>query len=138
MTKIKYDVNIMKYMSMFEALTQTKLKDCIVGEEKIIFIVEENQIGKAIGKKGINVKKIENMLNKKIKISEFNSNVLQFIQNFIYPLKPKDIKEENKIVTIIGPDTKTKGLLIGRDAKNLNNLKSIVKRYFDVEDIKVV
>jgi len=137
MTKIKYDVNIMKYMSLFETLTQTKLKDCIIND-KVIFIVEENQIGKAIGKKGINVKKIENILKKKIKIAEFNSNVLQFIQNFIYPLKVKDIKEENKIVTIIGPDTKTKGLLIGRDAKNLNNLKSIVKRYFDIDDIKVI
>jgi len=137
MTKIKYDVNIMKYMSLFETLTQTKLKDCIIND-KVIFIVEENQIGKAIGKKGINVKKIENILKKKIKIAEFNSNVLQFIQNFIYPLKVKDIKEENKVITIIGPDTKTKGLLIGRDAKNLNNLKSIVKRYFDIDDIKVI
>lgn len=137
MTKIKYDVNIMKYMSLFETLTQSKLKDCIVND-KVIFIVEANQIGKAIGKKGINVKKIENILNKKIKIAEFNSNLVQFIKNFIYPLKVKDIKEENKVVTIIGSDTKTRGLLIGRDAKNLNNLKSIVKRYFEVEDIKVV
>ncbi len=128
----------MKYMSLFETLTQSKLKDCIINENKVIFIVEENQIGKAIGKGGVNVKKIENILNKKIKVSEFSSNALQFIKNFIYPLKPRGIKEENKIITIIGNDTKTKGILIGRDSKNLNNLKSIVKRYFDVEDIKVV
>ncbi len=127
----------MKYMSLFETLTQSKLKDCIVND-KVIFIVEVNQIGKAIGKAGINVKKIENILNKKIKITEFSPDVLQFIQNFIYPLKPREIKEEDKIITITGPDTKTRGLLIGRDAKNLNNLKSIVKRYFDIEDIKVV
>ncbi len=128
----------MKYMSLFETLTQSKLKDCIVNEDRTIFIVEENQIGKAIGRKGINVKKIENILNKKIKIVEFNSNHLQFIQNFIYPLKAREIKEDNKIVTITGSDTKTRGLLIGREAKNLNNLKSIVKRYFDIDNIKVV
>ncbi len=127
----------MKYMSMFEALTQTKLKDCIMNE-KVIFIVEENQIGKAIGKNGVNVKKIEGVLRKKIKVVEFSNDVLQFVKNFIYPLKPREVKEENKIVTIIGNDTKTRGLLIGRDSRNLNNLKSIVKRYFDVEDIKVV
>lgn len=138
MTKIKYDINIMKYMSLFESLTQSKLKDCIVTEQNVIFIVEENQIGKAIGKNGINAKKLEGILNKKIKISEFSPNVLQFIKNFIYPLKIRDINEENKIVTIIGQDTNTKGLLIGRDARNLNNLKSIVKRYFDIDDIKVV
>lgn len=138
MTKIKYDINIMKYMSMFEALTNSKLKDCIVNEDKIIFIVEENEIGKAIGKKGMNVRKIEGMLKKKIKIVEFNSNLLQFIKNFIYPLQLKEIKEEEKMITLIGSDLKTRGALIGREAKNLNNLKSIVKRYFDIEDIKVI
>ena len=57
----------MKIMSLFETLTQAKLKDCIF-DERIIFIVEENQIGKAIGKNGVNVRKIESALNKKVKI----------------------------------------------------------------------
>ena len=138
MTRIKYDLNVMKHMSFFETLTQSKLKDCIVGEERIIFIVQENEIGKAIGKKGINVRKIENALNKKIKIVEFNPEVLNFIRNFIYPHQLRELKEENNIITMVGKDSKTRGILIGRDARNLNNLKSIVNRYFDIEDIKVI
>ncbi len=137
MARIKYDMDLMKYISLFESLTNTKLKDC-VSNEKLLFIVQEGQIGKAVGKQGINVKKIEGILKKEIRIVEFSENLVQFIQNMIYPLRAANIEEDQGIVTITGPDTKTKGLMIGREAKNLNHLKDIVKRHFSVEDIKVV
>lgn len=135
--KIKYDINTIKYISLFESITRAKLKDCIANE-RIIFIAHENEIGKAIGKNGSNIRKIENILKKKIKVVEFNSDVLQFIRNMTYPLQIKDIKNGEGVITITGPDTKTKALLIGRDSKNLKNLKNIVKRYFPIKDIKVV
>jgi len=137
MTRIKYDINLMGYISLFESLTLTKLKDCIVNKQ-IIFIVQENQIAKAIGKNGSNVRRLEKILNKKVKIVEFNPDIIRFIKNFIYPIKPKDINKEDYTITIMGSDTKTKGMLIGRESQNLKILKEIVRRYFKVEDIKVV
>jgi len=76
-------------------------------------------------------------LKRKIKIVEFNPDIKQFIRNFVMPLQIKEVNEEDNKITITGFDTKTKGLLIGRERKNLENLKSVVKRYFDVEDIRV-
>ena len=137
MSKIKYDFNLMNYIKLFEDLTRAKLKDCI-SNEQLIFVVEEGEIGRAIGKNGSNVKRLEGILNKKIKIVEFSNDVKQFIRNFIMPLSVKDVNEENSIISVVGPDTKTKGLLIGRESKNLNNLKSVVGRYFKVEDIRIV
>ncbi len=136
--KIKYDLDLMKFISLFESLTNANVKDCISNEDMLIFIVDEGQIGKAVGKNGANVKRLSSMLKKKLKVVEFNADKLQFIKNYIYPLKATDIQEENNIITISGPDTKTRGLLIGRNAKNLNDLKDIVKRFFEFEDIKVV
>jgi N utilization substance protein A len=137
MSKIKYDIDLMKFMQLFENLTRSKLKDCIIGDP-LIFVVEEKEIGKAIGKGGSNVRRLEGLLKKKIKIVEFNPNIQRFIRNFVMPLRVKEVIEEEGIVTITGNDTKTKGLLIGRERKNLDNLKEIVKRYFTIEDIKVV
>ncbi len=127
----------MKYITLFETITQAQVKDCVVNEI-ILFIVQENEIGKAIGKNGVNIRKMESILKKRIKIVEFNGDKLRFIQNFLYPLRLKEIKEEEGIIKLYGPDTKTKGMIIGRDSSNLNHLKDIVRRYFKVEDIKVV
>jgi len=135
-TKIKYDSEIMKLMTLFESMTRAKLKDCILNE-RLLFIVEGNEIGKAIGKKGSNIKRLENMLNKRIKVVEFSPDVLQFIKNLLYPLQTSGI-ENNDDVIAIQADTKTKSLIIGRNQQNLKNLISIVKRFFDIESIKVV
>ena len=138
MSRIKYDIDLMKFMSLFETITQARVKDCILNEDQLIFIVDENDIGKAVGRNGVNVKKISGILKKQIRVIEFSPDVLQFVKNFVYPLQVKEISNENGLITIVGPDTKTKGILIGRDSKNLNTLKSVVKRYFSVESIKVV
>ena len=127
----------MKLMTLFESMTGAKVRDC-VSNEKLIFIVEENEMGKAIGRNGANIKRMENALKRKIKLVEFSSDVLQFIKNMIQPIEASDIREEEGIITIHGKDTSTKAMLIGRERQNINHLRDIVKRYFDVKEIMVV
>jgi N utilization substance protein A len=136
--KIKYDINLMKFISLFESITRAEVKDCFEIGERLVFVVKEGNIGKALGKGGSNVRRLEGMLKRKLRVIEFNSNLLRFIQNIIYPSKVKDIVEEDNIVTITPPDSETRGYLIGRGAVNLNATKDIVKRYFEITDIKVV
>ena len=136
MTRIKYGYDIMKYMSMFESLTGAKLKDCIT-DDNIMFIVQENDMGRAIGKNGINIKRMEGLLKKRIKLIEFNNNVAKFVGNLINPIKAKEIKEEEGIVNIYAEDVKTKGMLIGRERHRINSINNIVKRYFRIKEVKV-
>jgi len=65
--KIKYDENLIKYISVFESITNTKLKDCIAEDDRLLFIVEEGQIGKAIGKQGSNIRRLEDLLKKRVR-----------------------------------------------------------------------
>lgn len=127
----------MKLMTFFESMTGAKVKDCIPNE-KLVFVIEENEMGKAIGKNGINIKRMENALKKKIKLIEFNNDVLQFVRNMVYPIEISDVKREEDNIIIQGKDTSTKAMLIGRERQNLNHLSGIVKRYFDVREVKVV
>ena len=137
MNKIKYSQDLMKFMSIFENITNAKLKDCI-NNKQFVFIVHENEIAKAIGRNGSNVRRLEIMLRKKIKVVEFNNDPLIFVRNLIAPLKAKDIKIEQETIIIQGQDRKTNGLIIGRDAQNLREYESIAKRYFPIKEIKVI
>lgn len=137
--KAKYDVELLKLMSLFEKITRADLKDCFVNRDRVVFIVQQGEMGKALGKQKSHIQKIEDAINRKIKIVEFNPDVLEFIKNLMFPLKILDINQDGEVVTIKGPDTKTKGLMIGARAQNLRNYEEIVKKYFDtVNEIKVV
>ena len=137
MAKIKYDSEMIKLMAFFESMTGAKVKDCI-SDGKLIFIVEENNMGKAIGKNGANIKRLESALKRKIKLAEFSDDVLQFVRNLVYPADVAEIKNDNGSVTIRGRDTNTKAMLIGRDRQNINSISGIVKRFFDIREIKVI
>ena len=137
--KIVFNNDVIKFMSLFNNVTKVDLKDCIEGPNKIIFIVGTGNAGKAIGKKGINVQKLEKKFGKKVKIIEYNENPIQFIKNTIHPNKVRDIVCENGDTYIITPiDNPTRGMLIGRNAVNLREYEKIIMRYFKFKELKVV
>lgn len=136
MTKIVYDVALMQIMSLFEELSGAKVKDCISGDP-LVFVVNEGEMGKAIGKGGQNVRRLESKLKKKVKIVEFSSDLLKFVKNLVSPCEIVNVSKEDDVVTIVAKDLKTRGLLIGRSAVNLRNFEGIVQRYFPIKELKV-
>ena len=135
--KIVFDINAMKFMSLFENITRSKLKDCIVKDALILFIVQPGEIGKAIGSKGANVKKLERLLKKRVKVVEFSPEPVNFIKNLIHPLQVIDVIEDDGTYTLTASDLKTRGLLIGRNASHLRAYEDVVKRYFPIQELKV-
>ena len=136
--KIKFDIDLMKFMSLFDKITKVHAKDCFKQEGRIVFIVNEGKAGMAVGKKGMNIKKLEGLFKKKVKIIEYSDDVIEFVKNIIHPLGAKEISEDNGKVVIVPVDSQTRGYLIGREAVNLRAYEDIVKRYFDIEEIRVV
>lgn len=136
---IKYDAQLIGYINIFENITKTNVKDCFMNnKDQLVFIVNEGQAGKAIGKGGLNAKRLEELLKKKIKVIEFNEDIIKFTANFLSPIKFDDISIDNKEIQIKAKDSKTKGLLIGRDSKNLLQLEQTIKKFFSIDKIKVI
>jgi len=137
MTKIIYDINLMRFMSLFETLTGARVKDCIDANNQLIFVVHEGQMGKAAGKRGANVKRIELAIKRKIKIVEYAPEVVAFVKNLVTPLRVKEAVEDEGVITLTAEDSQTRGMLIGRNATNLRSFEAVTKRYFPIKEIKV-
>ncbi|MGM5487769.1 MAG: NusA-like transcription termination signal-binding factor [Nanobdellota archaeon] len=133
---IKFDSELIRSISFIQSVTRTPVKDCIEEDDTLVVIVHEEDLSKAIGKAGQNVKKLEQSLKRKIKIVGFNPNALQFIKNLVYPLKT-DATEEDGTITLVPADSRNRGYLIGRNGKKLRWIESVVKRYFPIKTIKV-
>ena len=135
--KLVYDEKLMKYIILFENFTKVKVIDAYLREEGIWFVIKEGGLFKAVGKSGIKVKKLESMVKKKIKVIEFNDDICKFSVNLMYPVKPKNVEFNDGNLEIFVEDSKSKGLLIGRERKNLKGLKEVLSRYFEVNNILI-
>ena len=127
----------MKYMILFENMTHTKVKDVYSRNGSLWFVIEKGGMFKAVGKNGVKVKRIEGLVKKKVKVIEYDQDICKFSSHLIYPVKAKKIEFIDNNLVFEVEDTKSKGLLIGRERKNLKELKEVLSRYFKIEDIIV-
>jgi len=134
---MKLTLESINFINLFEKITRARVKDCIIEDKKLIFIVNDQDLSKAIGKDGLNVKKIKNLTKKDIQIIGFSEDIVKFVSNLIYPNKADEIKFDDKIVNILVKDNVIKGKIYGRDKSNLKRMNEITKRYFDVDNIKI-
>ena len=128
----------MELSSLMERITKAKVKDCFTDEEgTIFFVVAPGDIGKAIGKGASNIKRLQQELQRKIRVIEYSDDLAEFIKNIIYPLRVQSITEEQDVIVIKEANKKAKSLLIGRQGRNLKLINRAVKRFFNRE-VKVI
>ena len=126
-----------QYLNIFERVTKIKTRYCFEYNSSIIFAVPSYLVPKAIGENGANVKRLSAIMNRKVKvvaIPSVPSDIANFIETVVYPVKFKRITIELGKVTIqAGPQAKA--LVIGRNRVKINRLKYILERYFDISQI---
>ena len=128
----KIDKDTIQNINLFENITKAKVKNYFINNDVLNFIVDNTEMGKAIGKNAINIKRLTSLFKKKIRIIEFNNNPIIFLKNLIYPLKPQEINLNDSFIEIKA-DLKTKALLIGRNQQNLNLYNDILTYYFNLK-----
>ena len=110
---MRLNLQSIQQINLFENVTGAKVKDCI-NDEELIFIIEEGNIKRALGKDNANIKKLESLLKKNIKLIAYSRDVIKFVTNLIYPIKPDNIDLKDDVIYITINDAKLKGRVYGR------------------------
>jgi len=147
---IKIDREAMELISLFNNISGAIIKDCLSFKnpdgdaEVIIFLVKDEDVGKAIGKAGEHVKDLKSKLHKKIDVIAFSENLTQFIKNILQTTKNSivvqniEIKESSrnqKKTVIITVRPQDRGKAIGKDGSMIRKIKELVIRYFEVDNV---
>lgn len=128
--RVKLDQKLIGYITTFENLTKARVKDIFSVEDVLLFVVQAGEAGKAIGRRGIHIKRLTYLLKKKIKVIEHASSVEDFIKGFLDPLQVDKIEIQDSRVVLSVKDSSTKGKIIGRNGKNLHLFNDLVQRYY--------
>jgi len=135
MTTATYDTEMIRNINLFESITDVEVRDAIIKEDEAYFVVPEGKAGMAIGKGGKVVQKVQNKLDRDIKIYEYSDNLGKFINNLV----PADIRgvdiDGNKVEIDVPRDNK--GRVVGKDGNKIESIREILQRTHGVKEVKV-
>ena len=140
---IKFTSHEMRYIALFESITGATVKDCIIDDDlnRIIFVVKRGNVGAAIGRKGKNIHLLEKMTGKKHEIIEHSEDPVEFIKNALKPARVKEIRiterPDGKTIAVVSVNPRDKGVAIGKNGRNAERTRFLVKRYFQIQNVSI-
>ncbi len=140
MAEVTFDEQTIKYVALFQDLTRTTVVDCVDAQDRLIFVVKEGDMGKAIGKKGENVAKLKRLFNKDIHVVEFSNEPKQFVANVFrnYDVKGVIIEQRGDIThATVTVDSSKKGRAIGKEGRNLRVSRDLIARHHPIQSVSV-
>ena len=143
MPEIKLTAEEMRYIALFQDLTRASVKDCIVdeNENRIIFLIKPGDMGLAIGRNGINIKRLKRLIGRNIEVVEWADNIEQLAKNALAPARVLNVKvlttPSGKKKVLVTVDPQDKGVAIGKAGRNVARARMILKRYFDIDSVIV-
>lgn len=140
MVDIKFSNENMQYINMASRITRTTIINCVITDDNLIFIVNNGQIGQAIGKNAKNLKKLRNLFKKNIKFVEYSKDKKTFIKNLCKPYKVNDITfegSEENIIAKVEVDPSEKSKIIGKGGKNIEIIRNLAQRHHSIKDVQI-
>ncbi|MCF7910744.1 hypothetical protein K9L16_03665 [Candidatus Pacearchaeota archaeon] len=129
------DMQGLRHLNLFSKITKVNTRFSCTYNGAIIFCVPQKFVSRAVGEQGKNVKKISQILGKKIKILAAPQGIEdaeEFIKNLVNPIEFKEIEVNDDEIIITGGRA-NKANLIGRGKKRLGELQKICRDYFNRE-----
>lgn len=138
MGEIRLTAESIQYIALFENMTRAKILDCIPEEERLVYVVKQGDMGLAIGKNGENINRVKKAFDKSIELVEYSEDPVTFLKNAFGPVSLSSvniINKNGKRLAYVEVPNKEKGLAIGRNGKNIEKVKMLVRRHHDIEDV---
>ncbi|MCE4601422.1 MAG: NusA-like transcription termination signal-binding factor [Desulfurococcales archaeon] len=132
----------LRYLSILEELTGALGIRCIIDDEnnRLIFLVKETDVGKAIGKGGKNVKLMRVLLKKNIEIVPYGDDLESMVRNLFPSVKILgiDVSERNgeKQVTVRVAE-EDKGKAIGKEGRNIKRARLVLQKLYGISSVVV-
>ncbi|MBI3587923.1 NusA-like transcription termination signal-binding factor [Candidatus Micrarchaeota archaeon] len=128
-------------INLLERSTGARATDVVFGEGSVIFVVAKGDLGRAIGKGGASITKLERAFDKAVEVVEDDGTMQGFLANLFRPVALSEVREsgspERRTVTV-AVNPADKGRAIGRGGERIKKARMLLKRKFGIEDVKIV
>lgn len=130
----------LRFISILENLTGAVPRDCvwIADKNRVIFVIESNDVGKVIGIGGSTIDRVRQQLKKTVEIVEYSSEPEKFLQKCLAPARISKVsitKKRSQKQAIVTVKSSEKGKAIGKNGRNIERSRLLMKRHFNIDNV---
>lgn len=126
-----------RYIEELRILTRSTALDCVIDDrfERVIYVIRQGDMGLAIGKKGDNIKRLQNVLGKRIEMVEYAEEPDAFIVNIFKPAEVVKIERapDNGPINVFVNRKSDLGIAIGKAGCNIEKARILCRRFHGTE-----
>jgi N utilization substance protein A len=143
LARVKLSMEDMSLIAKFEQITGASAIDVIRDDEseRIIIVVRPKQLGKAIGRGGVNVKAASDAFGRAVDVVEIADTVEAFVKSALAPARVEQVKiiehRDGTKVASVTVNKEDRGIAIGREGRNVARARILVRRHFDLNNVVI-
>jgi N utilization substance protein A len=126
-----------RYIEELRILTKSTAIDCIIDERfaRVIYVIKKGDMGLAIGKKGENIRRMQNVLGKRIEMVEYAEDLNEFVSNIFKPAEVERVEKDPSggRVNVYLRKRNELGIAIGKGGANIEKGRTLIRRFFGLE-----
>ena len=128
-----------QYIGRFDELTGVAPKDCLVEEDRLVFLVPAGEMAAAIGQAGETVEEAERRLGKSVDLVEDADTAESFVASALAPaaVNAVTVSEQNDTVAYVEVPEPDRGVAIGAEGQNIETARTLAKRHYDIDDVQL-
>jgi N utilization substance protein A len=141
MAEITLSNETVQYINLASMHSGASIRDCVVEDDRVVFVVEKGQLGIAIGSKAKNLEKLRSLFKKSVKFVEFDEDKVRFVSNLCKPYEVTKVNLEGNddaSVVRIEVNSRDKSKLIGKGGRNINMIRKLAQRHHLIKDVQIV
>jgi transcription termination/antitermination protein NusA len=141
MSEIVLSNETVQYINIASKYSGANILDCVVEDDRVVFIVEKGQLGIAIGSKAKNLDRLRMLFKKIVKFVEFDEDKTRFVENLCKPYNVTKVSfEENNGLSVarIEVNPRDKSKLIGKGGRNINMIRKMAQRHHQIKDVQII
>ena len=134
-------MQLMRYINLFAKTTGVQTTKVFVYNNQIVFAVPKAKVSMAIGKGAVNVRRLNEILRKKIKVVTMpaiddDDGIGKFVEDTVSPIEftKVEVKEDSVVVTA---GRQSKAALIGRGRQREKELADVLKNFFHIGKLRI-
>ncbi len=141
-SETKYTNDDLQLLKVFTVFGNVEVMDLIKDEKfnRVFVVVKKGEMGKAVGKNGWLVNSARKIAGREVIVVEYNENLEDFVRGLLGNVSKAEVKENEgqggKVLILQVPQDE-KGLVIGAKGQNIEKIKLLTKKYFNVTRVMV-